>query len=96
MVETVMGVVVLCITVSGVMILSRAGVFGEVAPTSPNRSRVAIPIVVRAFPGWCISVDPLAITTTEGLLRLSLSFPVLFSSFITVLLNLNVAIHQSM
>jgi hypothetical protein len=81
--------------VMGVAILSRVGVFGEVASTSPTRSRVVIPIVVRAFPGWCISADPLAITTTEGLLRLSLSFPVLFSNFITVLLNLDAAIHQS-
>jgi hypothetical protein len=95
MVEMVLGVAVLCITVLGVTILSRAGVFGEVASTSPTRSRVVIPVVARAFPGWCISADPLAITTTEGLLRLLLSFPVLFSSFITVLLNLDVAIHQS-
>jgi hypothetical protein len=95
MVETVMGVAVLCITVSGVTILSRAGVFGEVASTSSTRSRVVIPVVVGAFPGGCISADPLAITAMEGLLRLSLSSPVLFSSFITVLLNLNAAIHQS-
>jgi hypothetical protein len=95
MVETVMGVAVLCITVSGVTILSRVGVFGEVASTSPTRSRVVIPVVVRAFPGWCISADPLAITAMEGLLRLLLSFLVLFSSFIMVLLNLDAAIHQS-
>jgi hypothetical protein len=95
MVETIMGVTILSITISGVTILIRAGVFGEVAPTSPTRSRVVIPVVVRAFPRGCISADPLVITTIEGLLRLSLSFPVLFSSFITVLLNLNAAIYQS-
>ena len=94
-VETVLSVAVLSITVLGVMILSRARVFGGVASTTPTRSRVVIPIVVRAFPGWCISVEPLVITATEGLLRLTLPLPVLFSSFSTVLLNLDAAIHQS-
>ena len=93
MVETVLSVVVLSITIPGVTILSRAGVFGGVA--SPTRSRVVIPVVARAFPGWCISVEPLAITAMEGLLRLTLSLPILFSSFSTVLLNLDAAIHQS-
>jgi hypothetical protein len=95
MVETVMGVTILSITISGVTILSRAGVFGEIASTSPTRSRVVIPVVVRASPRWSISAVPLAITATEGLLRFSLSSLVLFSNFITVLLDLNAAIHQS-
>ena len=91
----VLSVVVLSITVPGVTILSRAGVFGGVASTTPTRSRVVIPVVARAFPGWCISAEPLAVTSTEGLLRLTLSLPVLFSSFSTVFLNLDAAIHQS-
>ena len=95
MVETILSVAVLSIMVSGVMILSRAGVFGGVASTTPTRSRVVIPIVARAFPGWGISVEPLAITATEGLLRLTLPLPVLLSSFSTVLLDLDAAIHQS-
>ena len=95
MVGTVLGVAVLSITVPGVTILSRAGVFGGVASTTPTRSRVVIPIVARAFPGWCISVEPLAITATERLLRLTLPLPVLLSSFSTVLLDLDAAIHQS-
>ena len=95
MVETVLSVAVLRITVPGVTILSRAGVFGGVTSTTPTRSRVVIPIVARAFPRWCISAEPLAIIATEGLLRLTLSLPVLLSSFSTVLLNLDAAIHQS-
>ena len=95
MVETVLSVAVLSITVPSVTILSRAGVFGGVASTTPTRSRVVIPIVARAFPGWCISVEPLAITAMEGLLRLTLPLPVLLSSFSMVLLNLDAAIHQS-
>jgi hypothetical protein len=51
--------------------------------------------MARAFPEWCISAEPLAITTTERLLRLTLPLPVLFSSFSTVLLNLDAAIYQS-
>ena len=95
MVEIVLSVVVLSITVLGVTILSRAGVFGGVASTTPTRSRVVIPVVARAFPGWCISAEPLAIMATEGLLRLTLPLPVLLSSFSMVLLNLDAAIHQS-
>jgi hypothetical protein len=95
MVETVLSVVVLCIMVSGVTILSRAGVFGGVASTTPTRSRVVIPIVARAFPGGCISTEPLAITSTEGLLRLMLPLPVLFSGFSMIFLDLDAAIHQS-
>ena len=91
----VLSVVVLSIMVPGVTILSRAGVFGGVASTTPTRSRVVIPVVARAFPRWCISTEPLAITATKGLLRLMLPLPVLFSSFSTVLLNLVAAIHQS-
>ena len=45
MVEMVLSVAVLSITVPGVMILSRVGVFGGVASTTPTRSRVVIPIV---------------------------------------------------
>jgi hypothetical protein len=95
MVETILSVVVLSITVSGVTILSRAGVFGGVASTSPTRSRVVIPVVARAFPRWCISVEPLAIMTTERLLRLTLPLPILFSSFSPIFLDLDAAIHQS-
>ena len=91
----VLSVVVLSITVLGVTILSREGVFGGVASTTPTRSRVVIPVVARAFPRWCISAEPLAITATEGLLRLTLSLPVLLSSLSTVLLDLDVVIHQS-
>ena len=79
-VETVLSVAVLSITVLGVTILSRAGVFGGVASTTPTRSRVVIPVVARAFPGWCILAEPLAIMATEGLLRLTLPLPVLLSS----------------
>ena len=43
----------------------------------------------------CISVEPLTITSMEGLLRLMLPLPILLSSFSTVLLDLNAAIHQS-
>ena len=86
---------VLNIIVLGVTILSRVGVFGGVASTTPTRSRVAIPVVARAFPGWCISTEPLAITSTEGLLRLMLPLPILLSSFSTVFLNLDAVIHQS-
>ena len=93
MVETVLSVVVLSITVLGVTILSRAGVFGGVASTSPTQSRVVIPVMARAFPGWCISVEPLAITAMEGLLRLMLPLPVLLSSFSMVLLDLDAVIH---
>ena len=95
MVDTILSVAVLSITVPGVTILSRAGVFGVIATTTPTRSRVVIPVVARAFPGWCVSTEPLAIMATEGLLRLMLPLPVLFSSFSTVLLNLDAAIHQS-
>ena len=95
MVGTVLSVAIRSITVPGVAILSRAGVFGGVASTTPTRSRVVIPIVARAFPGWCISTEPLAIMTTEGLLRFTLPLLVLLSSFSMVLLNLNAAIHQS-
>ena len=93
MVETVLSIMVLSIMVPGITILSRAGVFGGVASTTPTRSRVVIPIVVRAFLGGCISTEPLAIMATEGLLRLTLPLPVLFSSFSTVLLDLDAAIH---
>ena len=93
MVETVLTVAVLSIMVLGVTILSRVGVFGGVTSTSPTRSRVVIPIVVRAFPRWCIFEEPLAITAMEGLLRLTLPLPILLSSFSTVLLNLDAAIH---
>ena len=96
MVGTVLSVVILSITVSGVTILSRAEVFGGVASTTPTRSWVVIPVVVRAFHGWCISAEPLAIMAMEGLLRLMLPLPVLLSSFSTVLLDLDAAIHQSM
>ena len=51
MVETVLSVVVLSITVPGVMILSRAGVFGGVASTTPTRSRVVILVMVRSLDG---------------------------------------------
>ena len=44
MVETILSVAVLSITVPGVTILSRAGVFGGVASTTPTRSRVVIPV----------------------------------------------------
>ena len=93
MIEMVLSVVVLSITVPGLMILSRAGVFGGVASTTPTRSRVVIPVVAGVFPGWRISVEPLAIMATEGLLRLMLPLPVLLSSFSTVFLNLDAAIY---
>ena len=93
MVGTVLSVAVLSMAVSGVKILSWVRVFGGVASTTPTRSRVVIPVMARAFPGWCISAEPLAITAMEGLLRLMLPLPVLFSSFSTVLLNLDAAIH---
>ena len=93
-VETVLSVAVLSITVLGVTILSRAGVFGGVASTTPTRSRVVIPVVARAFPRWCISMEPLAITAMEGLLRLMRPLPILLSSFSIVFLNLNAVIHQ--
>ena len=95
MVETVLSVAVLSMMVPGVTILSRVEVFGGVASTTPTRSRVVIPVVARAFPGWCISAEPLAITAIEGLLRLTLPLPILLSSFSMVLLNLDAAIHQS-
>ena len=93
MVGLILSVVVLSIMVPGVTILSRAGVFGGVASTTPTRSRVVIPVVARAFPGWCILVEPLAITATEGLLRLTLPLPILFSSFSVIFLDLDAAIH---
>ena len=92
-VETVLSVAVLSIMVPGITILSRAGVFGGVASTTPTRSRVVIPVVARAFPRWCISAEPLAIMTMEGLLRLTLPLPILLSSFSMVLLNLDAVIH---
>ena len=89
----VLSVAVLSITVLGVTILSRVGVFGGVASTTPTRSRVVIPIVARVFPGWCISMEPLVITATEGLLRFTLPLPILLSSFSMVLLDLDATIH---